>query len=69
MESRYFDEWDMRLVDLYELSKYPREFFAAKYRYRSLIEQQKDNLADGRPSQIGTRHPVSMTCGCEAEPR
>ena len=43
MESRYFDEWDMRLVDLYELSKYPREFFAAKYRYRDgeiLIPEQ-----------------------------
>jgi hypothetical protein len=34
MESRYFEEWNMRLVDLYELSKYPREFIAAKYKYR-----------------------------------
>ena len=34
MESRYFDEWNMRLVDLYELSKFPREFIAAKYKHR-----------------------------------
>ena len=34
MESRYFDEWNMRLVDLYELTKYPRAFFSAKYHYR-----------------------------------
>lgn len=33
MESRYFEDWNMRLVDLYELTKYPREFFAAKYQY------------------------------------
>ena len=34
MESRYFDEWNMRLVDLYELTKYPRQFISAKYQYR-----------------------------------
>jgi len=34
MESRYFNEWNMRLVDLYELNKFPREFIAAKYRHR-----------------------------------
>jgi hypothetical protein len=33
MESRYFEEWNMRLVDLYELSKHPRELIAAKYEY------------------------------------
>jgi hypothetical protein len=34
MESRYFEQWNMRLVDLYELSKYPRELLSAKYQYR-----------------------------------
>jgi hypothetical protein len=34
MESRYFEQWNMRLVDLYELTKYPRELLSAKYQYR-----------------------------------
>jgi hypothetical protein len=44
MESRYFDDWGMRLVDLYELTKYPREFLAAKYQDRDGVILIPDRL-------------------------
>ena len=44
MECRYFDDWAMRLVDLYELTKYPREFFAAKYQYSDGVILIPDRL-------------------------
>jgi hypothetical protein len=46
MESRYFDKWNMRLVDLYELSKYPRELIAANYQYRGGVILIPERLHD-----------------------
>lgn len=46
MESRYFEDWAMRLVDLYELSKYPREFMAAKYQYSEGVIMIPDRLQE-----------------------
>ena len=34
MENAYFDDWNMRLVDLYDLPRAPREYLAAKYRHK-----------------------------------
>jgi len=30
----YFDDWDMHLVDLFDLSKHPRQYLAEKYRIK-----------------------------------
>lgn len=34
MDSGYFDDWTMRLVDLYDLPRQPRDYLAAKYRHK-----------------------------------
>jgi hypothetical protein len=37
MDTPYFDNWDMRLVDLYDLPKQPRDYLAAKYQHKDGI--------------------------------
>jgi hypothetical protein len=34
MDTAYFEDWDMRLVDLYDLPREPRDYLAAKYRHK-----------------------------------
>lgn len=33
-DSAYFDDWDMRLVDLYDLPREPRNYLTSKYRHK-----------------------------------
>jgi hypothetical protein len=40
----YFDDWDMHLVDLFDLSKYPRELFARKYETENGVVQIPERL-------------------------
>ncbi len=44
MESAYFDAWHMRLVDLHDLPKQPREFIAAKYPNRQGVIEIPERL-------------------------
>ena len=44
ISSRYFDDWTMRLVDLYDLPRQPRDYLAAKYRHKDGIIQIPDRL-------------------------
>ncbi len=44
METRYFEEWNMRLVDLQDLKKYPRDFLSAKYQFREGVILVPDRL-------------------------
>ncbi len=34
VDTPYFDDWSMRLVDLYDLPRQPRDYLAAKYRHK-----------------------------------
>jgi len=34
MDTAYFEDWDMRLVDLYDLPRQPRDYLSAKYRHK-----------------------------------
>jgi hypothetical protein len=34
VDTAYFDDWSMRLVDLYDLPRQPRDYLAAKYRHK-----------------------------------
>jgi hypothetical protein len=41
---KYFDNWDMHLVDLFDLSKHPRRYFADKYQVKNGVVQIPDRL-------------------------
>jgi len=40
----YFDDWDMHLVDLFDLSKHPRQYLAGKYRVENGVVQIPERL-------------------------
>ena len=40
----YFDDWDMHLVDLFDLSKHPRQILAGKYQVKNGVVQIPERL-------------------------
>jgi hypothetical protein len=44
MDRPYFEEWGMRLVDLYDLPKAARDFMALKYRHKEGSVQVPDGV-------------------------
>ncbi|TVQ94217.1 MAG: BLUF domain-containing protein [Chromatiaceae bacterium] len=40
----YFDDWAMHLVDLFDLSRYPRDYLARKYRVENGVVQIPERL-------------------------
>ena len=40
----YFDDWDMHLVDLFDLSKHPRQYLVGKYRVENGVVQIPERL-------------------------
>jgi hypothetical protein len=52
----YFDDWSMRLVDLFDLPKAPREFLARKYRSREGAVQIPERLHEVYALLLDARH-------------
>lgn len=44
MDTAYFDGWNMRLVDLYDLAREPRNYLASKYRHEDGTIQIPEHL-------------------------